>query len=191
MVVFQPQKVTPNHLGSVTIVTLKLSLSPHIFLPFVWIFLLPPTAYRCPTCSRSSSKSSLLFTRSPFTLLEQSAAYLDVTRNRHPSVSAARICAPHHVPVSTVTTVTIPPTPPFSAFNLLPGTCRPLGVCPSRVPMRLCAPASPSPIYPPNPGIFQSLVSCRVNFYGRVIGQDTSNIWQLLDLALAPPATCP
>ena len=35
VVVFQPWTVTPPHLGSVAIVTLKLSLPPHMILPFL------------------------------------------------------------------------------------------------------------------------------------------------------------
>ena len=64
--------------------------------------------------------------------------------------------------------------PPFSALGLLPGLCWPLGVCLSRVPPLLCDPAFPSPSSPPNPCIVRSLVSFRVDFCGRVRGQDAS-----------------
>ena len=47
VVVFQPLTVTPPHLGSVAIVTVKLPLPPHLFLPLVCIFILPLTSY-CP-----------------------------------------------------------------------------------------------------------------------------------------------
>ena len=64
VVVFQPQTVIPPQLGSVATVTLKLSFLPYLFLPFVWIFLLPPPSYRLPFRIRSPPNSSLIWTRS-------------------------------------------------------------------------------------------------------------------------------
>ena len=107
VVVFRPRTVTPPQLGSVEIVTLKLSLPPHLFLLFVWVFLLSPHSYCSPICSRSSSNSSLVCTRSPPPLPERSAAHLDVNCTRHPPASAACLCALHHVPVSATVTVTV------------------------------------------------------------------------------------
>ena len=61
VVVFQPQTVTPPHLGSVAIITIKLSLPPHLFLPFFWIFLLSPPYYLPPPSISVHRRSPLLF----------------------------------------------------------------------------------------------------------------------------------
>ena len=61
VVVFQPWTVTPPHLGSAAIVALKLSLPPHLFLPFFWIFILPPPSYSPPPAVPVHSQSPLYF----------------------------------------------------------------------------------------------------------------------------------
>ena len=126
VVVLQPQTVTPTHLGSVATITIKLDLTPHLFLPFVWIFPLNPPYYCQPIRSRSLSKSSLICTCSPPPLLARSAAHLDVARTRHPTYSAACLYA-------RAVYLRLPPlpwlfSPHFAALVLRPGPCRPL-VC--------------------------------------------------------------
>ena len=74
---------------------------------------------------------------------------------------------------------------PSSAFSHTPVS--PGGGFPSRVPLLLCAPALTYPSSPPNPGIVWSLVSCQVDVRRNGRGQDASNPWQLLALALTPP----
>ena len=107
VVVFQPRTVTPPHLGSAAIVTLKLSLPPHLFLLFFWIFLLPPPSYLPPIHSRPFSKPFLIFTCCPFPLLAQSATHLDISYTRHPLASASRLFSPRFVPTSTAVPVTV------------------------------------------------------------------------------------
>ena len=66
MVMFQPRTVTPPHLGSIAIVTLKLALPPNLFLPFVWIFLLSPPSYRpAPPSVAVHRQSPLSFSPTP------------------------------------------------------------------------------------------------------------------------------
>ena len=106
----------PPHLGSNVIITLKLVLLTHTFLPFFWIFLLKPSSYRLPIRSHSSSKSSLICTNSWPPLPVQRSAHLDVACTRHSTDSAAHLYNLRHMPGSAAVTATV--LPPFSALGL-------------------------------------------------------------------------
>ena len=89
VVVFQPRTVTPPHLCSAAIVTFKVSLLPHLFLTFVWIFLLPSPSFHPPIHSHSLSKFYLFCTSSSPPLPAQCATHLDITCTCDPPASAS------------------------------------------------------------------------------------------------------
>ena len=101
--------MNPPHLGSVNIFKLKLALLPHLFLTFVWIFILTPPSYSPPICIRSLYSYSLICTCYPPPLPAQSAAHLDISRTCHPSASAACLCAPVRMTASAVFHMTMRP----------------------------------------------------------------------------------
>ena len=111
LVVFQPWTVTPLHLVSIAVVKLKLYLPPHLFLPFVSIFLLSPPSYLPPICSRSLLRSSIICTPSEPPLLTWSAAHLDVAHTCYPTASDSYICILRRMPQYTVVLVTALPPP--------------------------------------------------------------------------------
>ena len=151
VVVLQPLTATPRHLGSVAIVTLKLALPSHLFLPFVWIFILPPPSYHPPIRSQSLSKYSLFCTRYQPPLPAQRPTHLDIARTWHPSDSATCLCSPRRLPASFAVPVTMRP-PPYYTLGLRPYPCRPLGgliIAGPYTPMcpRLALPKLPSKSY--------------------------------------------
>ena len=153
VVVFQSQIGTAPDLGSVANYTFYYnSPAPPVSTKFMNIFIYP----LYPTSPQSLSfvlVAPLSCNRSPPPLLEQSAVHLDVTYTHHPPAYASCLYTPHRVPTSAFCPVNVPP-PPFmpSAFSQVPVS--PWGVLSSRVPPRLCDPASYYLIDPPYPGIF-------------------------------------
>ena len=108
----QTRTVTPLHLGSVAIVTLKLALLPHLFLPFVWIFIFPPPYYLPLPYSSVHHWSPLLFAPAPHLLSRRKAPptwTLSAPASRHPPASAARLFTPRRVNVSAAVTVNVLP----------------------------------------------------------------------------------
>ena len=168
--VFQPWTVNPLHRGSVAIVTLKLALLPHLFLPFVWIFLLPPTSYRPTIHGRSLLKSSLIFTRSPSTILDQRSTHIYIDRTFHIPAYSSHLCALYRMHAYAVVPVTVGPS--ICRPWPMPRSMSASGGFVCHIPLCLCCdPASPSPSSPPNPGIVRSMVSCCVTFSERARGQ--------------------
>ena len=157
---FHPWIVTPTHLGSVAIVTLKLALPLHSFLMFFWIFLLPPPSYRPPHMQ-------------PFIFKVIYNLHLLPTSNtsakRHPPGLRPHLppASLHRSSLRPAPCACVcrrycdcpPPPPPFAALGLRPGTCHPLEVFPVTVPPLLCAPTLNSPSSLPNNGTVRSLVS--------------------------------
>ena len=139
VVVVQPCKVNPPHLGSVAIITnLYLALPPHRILPFFWIILLLPPPYLPPTSIRSLSYPSLCLYLLPTTIPDQIAAHLDTDGTRDPPASAARLCAPRCItaPAAVSRDCEPPPFPPLPCSQV---TVIPWGVCPSwGPPSSLC-----------------------------------------------------
>ena len=73
--------MNPPHLGSVNIFKLKLALLPHLFLTFVWIFILTPPSYSPPICIRSLYSYSLICTCYPPPLPAQSVSHIQYVQN--------------------------------------------------------------------------------------------------------------
>ena len=102
VVVFQPQTVTPPHLGSVSISynIYIYSSQPTLFYHFSGssFSFIHPTA---PPSSAVHCQIPLSFCiRSPPSLPAQSAAHLDFSLTPHPPASAACLCALCHMPAS-------------------------------------------------------------------------------------------
>ena len=88
------------------------------------IDLLPPTS--TPSLSFVVVTHLSLYINSPHPLPEFYVAHLEFAHICHPSDSAARLCTPLHVTVSTA--VYCIRSPPFSDLRLHPGICSPMGV---------------------------------------------------------------
>ena len=161
--------MNPPHLGSVNIFKLKLALLPHLFLTFVWIFILTPPSYSPPICIRSLYSYSLICTCYPPPLPAQSAAHLDISCTCHLSASAACLCAPVRMTASAVFHMTMrpPPFPPSACAHIPIITW---GFSQLKVPPRLCETDLISHSSPQNTGIIWSMVSCRADFRGRTRG---------------------
>ena len=153
VVVFQPRKVTPLHLGSIAIV--------YRFSGLLFSFLHPtvPQSEAVRLCS-----PIYICTRSPTSLLAQRSSHLGISRTRHPPASTARLCAPHRVSAYATDECDFEPpllwhTRPTSRYLSAPGcfTCHGFLCLP-------CAPPSPSLSFPPNNCILRFLVSCWVDF---------------------------
>ena len=125
-------------------------------------------------------------TRSPPPFPYQSAAHLDVAHTRHPSASAARLCAPLRLPASTAVSCNYLP-PLFAALGLCPGPCQHLGGFVNCGSLRLpCAPALSSLSAPPNPIIFCFLVSLE-----DVFSREVNSPGRIHSPSFSCPSPCP
>ena len=142
--VFQPQTVTPPHLGSVAFITKFISSppAPHD-CTILWIIIFLPPSYRPPIRSPSSSY--------PYICLHPLLTSSPGAKRQPPG------CRPHPPPASLCHSYLRPTPctwvfrhvpwlcdPPFSALSLLPAPCQ-LLVFFHHGSIRLpCAPTSPS-----------------------------------------------
>ena len=192
VVVFQPQKVTPPHLGSVANLTNFISIPPappYSIIPLDYSCpssILPP-----PTRSSSSSKPSLclypLFTSYPC------AKRRPLGRRPHPPHVSLRRFYMHPAPHAYVCRRFLwLCDPPLWHTLTAPRSLSAPGRLVCNGSLRLyCAPASSSLSAPLNPRILRFLVSCRFDFCMRARVQGTSTTWNSNAMYLSPPATWP
>ena len=159
VVVFQPRTGTAPGLGSVANYAFILTLPPHLYQPVFWIFLFLPSILPPPSvssvCHLIPSLLHPIPTFSPGT-------------NHHPPAWCL------HPPPTSLHCLSLYPAPRscvrrrvllLYAPHLHISTCyqvpfNPWGVLPSRVPLHLCAPDSPSLNTLTYPVIFWCLVIC-------------------------------
>ena len=154
------------NLGSVAIFkNLSLALPPHPFQLFLWIIIfnssiLPPpykklfivvALYMCCTLS-------------PPSLLTRSATHIEFFRTRHLSASADCLWAPRHVPMSSAIYRDCAPPPLYHPQTALIYLSSPWVSTRRGYPHIPCAAYLPSLSAPPNPRIFQFLVSLSGGF---------------------------
>ena len=183
---FQPRRVSPPYLGSITIITILNYPYRHTcFNRFSILFI----CFQIPTSNPSIAihfRSNIsVFTYSPLSLPARSAAHLYISHAYHPPAPDTCLCFTCYVPESFDVVVTV--QYPFVTLIVSSIPCQPLGYS-------LVASPPGSPVPPPClPKVLLQIVACSVpwfcclvHFCGRGRGQDAFTPWTLLPPLLGP-----
>ena len=160
-------------------------LSPHPSQPFLDISIFPPP-HTTPSASSVRCRNTYLYICSPHPLVVQSVVHISVAHTRHPSASAACLCAPLCMPASAA--IYLFRSPPLFLPRPAPRSLLSHGEFVRHE--ALCIHVSP---ILPHYVFTRLLVSSGVwflsggRFHARSRGQGASNPWQSLTPVIPPP----